>query len=169
MIVIGIDPGTRELGYGVVAKEEGHLRFVACGNLSVPSQDPLSLRLEQLYDELQEIIQKYQPQALAVERPFFAKNARSAIKLGEVLGIVALAAAKEGVPLSEYSPGQVKGAVAGYGAAGKRQVQRMVKDLLGLDQVPSPPDAADALAVAICHHHTAKLKGLMKGETVIPR
>ena len=154
VIVLGIDPGTQELGYGVVAKEEGRLRFVACGSVAVPSQEPLSLRLEQLYDELQEIVQKYQPQALAVERPFFAKNARSAMKLGEVLGIVALASAKNGVEVYEYAPGEIKGAVTGYGAAGKGQVQRMVQEILGLDKVPDPPDAADALAVAICHYAT---------------
>lgn len=152
MVVIGIDPGTRELGYGVVAKEKGHLRFVACGNLSGPSQEPLSRRLEQAYEGLQEIIQKWKPLALAVERPFFAKNARSAMKLGEVLGIVALASAKNGVEVYEYAPGEIKGAVTGYGAAGKGQVQRMVREILGLDKVPDPPDAADALAVAICHH-----------------
>lgn len=154
MIVIGIDPGTRELGYGVVAKGEGRLRFVACGNLSMPSQEPLPRRLEQLYEGLQAIIQKWKPLALAVERPFFAKNAKSAMRLGEILGIVALASAKEGVEVYEYAPGEVKGAVTGYGAASKGQVQRMVREILNLEGIPDSPDAADALAVAICHHMT---------------
>lgn len=163
MSVLGIDPGTRALGYGVVAKEEGCLRFVACGSVAVPSDEPLPRRLEQLYDGLQDLIEKYQPQALAVERPFFAKNAGSAMKLGEVLGIVALASAKHGVKIYEYAPNEIKRAVTGYGIAGKRQVQRMVREILSLDEVPDPPDAADALAAAICHHHAAKIKGLQKG------
>ncbi|MBI3989104.1 MAG: crossover junction endodeoxyribonuclease RuvC [candidate division NC10 bacterium] len=163
MIVLGIDPGLKVTGYGVVEGEKRGLRLVSCGRFDVSSEAPFPKRLHRLYLELGQLIEKHRPGCVAIERPFFAKNAQSALMLGEVVGVAILAAAEKELPVYEYSPQEIKGAVTGYGRAGKKQVQRMVKALLDLVNVPEPLDAADALAVAICHHHAAKIKGLQKG------
>lgn len=160
VIVMGIDPGGTATGYGLVEKDGSRLKLVACGQLSGPPQEPFPKRLHQLYRGLCGLITEHRPGCVAIERPFFAKNAKSTLRLGEVVGVAALAAAEYGLPVSEYAPLEIKGAVTGYGRAGKHQVQRMVKVLLGLSDAPEPLDAADALAVAICHHQVATLKGL---------
>lgn len=160
MIVLGIDPGPKATGYGVVEGDERGLRLVCCGRFDVSSEAPFPERLHRLYRELCQLIEKHRPGYVAIERPFFARNAQSTLMLGKVVGVAILAAAEKELPVYEYSPQEIKGAVTGYGRATKGQVQRMVKALLDLADVPEPLDAADALAVAICHHHAAKLKGL---------
>ena len=158
MIILGIDPGLKVTGYGVVEGETGDLRLVSCGRFDSSSEAPFPERLHRLYRELCQLIEKHCPGCVAIERPFFAKNAQSILMLGEVVGVVILAAAEKALPVYEYSPQEIKGAVTGYGRAGKKQVQQMVKALLALVDVPEPLDAADALAVAICHHHAKTLK-----------
>ena len=155
MRVLGIDPGTHVMGSGVVDEHRGELRYVSDGTFS-PSGE-LSERLKGIYDGLQEVIRAYSPEVVAMESPFFAKNAMSALKLGQVQGVILLAATHSSLPSVTYSPMEVKSAVAGYGKAAKAQVREMVKRLLGINQ-PLSLDASDALAVAICHIHTAGLK-----------
>jgi crossover junction endodeoxyribonuclease RuvC len=155
MLVIGIDPGTASTGYGLVREhDDGSLTAVDFGVISTPSQVVMPERLLQLYDRLQEIILRHRPQCGAVEKLFFQRNVRTAISVGQARGVALLALARAKVPLGEYTPLEIKQAVVGYGGADKVQVQEMVKAILGLEQLPQPDDAADALAVAICHLHS---------------
>ena len=151
MRVIGIDPGTVVMGYGVIEGEGDDIALVDYGALVSPERSPIGERLSYLYTNLLEIIRRHRPDALAVEQPFVAKNARSALAIGRAQAVAILAAAGEGIPTSEYTPTQVKQRVANYGASSKEQVQEMVRLQLGLAEVPEPNDAADALAVALCH------------------
>lgn len=153
-IIVGIDPGTAITGWGVVVERDGTPQALGYGVIRTPSTDPLSARLVTIYDELTELLQHYQPDAVAVEELFFSKNARTALSVGHARGVVLLTVAQFKASLFHYKPSQVKQAVTGYGAADKRQIQEMVKLLLGLDAIPQPDDAADALAVAICHLHS---------------
>ena len=155
MRILGIDPGTLVMGYGVVAEEQGELMHVADGTIA-PSGE-LPKRLRELYDGLQEVIRAYAPDAVAMESPFFSKNVVTTLKLGQAQGVIVLAATHSSLDSFSYTPMEVKSAVAGYGKAAKGQVREMVKRLLGIDALPSL-DASDALAVAICHIHTAELK-----------
>jgi len=155
MRILGIDPGTLVMGYGVVEEKQGGLTHVVDGTIS-PSGE-LAQRLRELYDGLQEMIRAYAPDAVAMESPFFSKNVVSTVKLGQVQGVVVLAATHAALDSCSYTPMEVKSAVAGYGKATKAQVREMVKRLLGIDG-PLSLDASDALAVAICHIHTAELK-----------
>jgi crossover junction endodeoxyribonuclease RuvC len=156
---LGIDPGTAIMGYGVVEStgKGGVLRAVAYGALTTSSADPLAVRLRYLHSGLGGLFATYAPAALAVESLFFNLNVRTALAVGHARGVALLAAAEAGVEVFEYSPQQVKGAVVGYGKASKEQVQAMIKTLLALEAIPRPDDAADALAVAICHVHSAAL------------
>ncbi len=149
--MLGIDPGTATLGYGVIAVESGRLTFRACGALNTPSTATAAERLLQLYDGLQALMETHRPSEIAVEQLFFAKNHTTAMAVGQARGVVLLAAAKEGLLVGEYTPMQVKQAVAGQGRIDKRRVQQMVRMILGLTFDPQPDDAADALAIAICH------------------
>ena len=149
MIVLGIDPGTAALGYGVVERN-GALRAVDVGCVTTSPDLPLGERLRVIHDALTELIETHRPALLGVERLFFSKNAQTAFAVGQARGVVLLAAAQHGVAVREATPNEVKVAVAGYGAADKEQVGRMVATILGLKAVPTPDDAADALAVAIC-------------------
>jgi crossover junction endodeoxyribonuclease RuvC len=149
MIVLGIDPGTAALGYGVVERN-GALRAVDVGCVTTSPDLPLGERLLAIHDALTELIETHRPTLLGVERLFFSKNAQTAFAVGQARGVVLLAAAQHGVAVREATPNEVKVAVAGYGAADKEQVGRMVATILGLKAVPTPDDAADALAVAIC-------------------
>jgi crossover junction endodeoxyribonuclease RuvC len=161
MLAIGIDPGTAITGYGVLKEEEdGSLTVIDYGVIETSARDSMPRRLVQLYKELKKIIDLHQPQSGAVEKLFFARNVRTALSVGQARGIALLALAEAGVDISEYSPNEVKQAVAGYGGADKHQVQSMVQALLELDQIPQPDDAADALAVAICHLHSARIRFL---------
>ncbi len=161
MLAIGIDPGTAITGYGLVREEQdGSLRVVDYGVIQTSPQETMPQRLVQLYKQLKDVISLHGPQSGAVEKLFFARNVRTALTVGQARGVALLALAEAGVALSEYSPNEVKQAVAGYGGADKNQVQSMVKVLLNLDKVPQPDDAADALAVAICHLHSARIRSL---------
>lgn len=162
MITIGVDPGTALLGYGVVSGTEDPA-MLEFGALETAADTPMSERLVTLYDGLVEIIERHGPDAVAVEQLFFARNVTTALTVGQARGVVLLAAAKQGVPVYEYKPNEVKLAVAGYGGADKRQIQEMVRLILGLEAMPRPDDAADALAIAICHvysHRMASTYGL---------
>ena len=160
-MTLGIDPGTAIMGYGLVASDGGSLRAIDYGALTTPSDLRPEERLRRLHERLCEIIAAHRPDAMAVEELFFNANARTAIAVGQARGVALLAAAQAGLRVHEYTPLQVKGAVAGYGRAGKEQVQLMAATLLALRTVPRPDDAADALAVAICHAHSARLVGLV--------
>lgn len=150
MILLGIDPGIADTGYGVVDSERGKLKCLAYGSIKTPAGLAMPERLIMLATELEQVIDLYQPQAAAVEDLFFAKNAKTAIVVGQARGVALLMLAKAGLTILEYKPAQVKQAVSGFGAADKLQVQKMVKLILGLEQIPKPDDAADALAIAIC-------------------
>jgi crossover junction endodeoxyribonuclease RuvC len=155
MLVMGIDCGTEYTGYGVVRGVGQDLRCMAAGVVKVSPRDPLPDRLRRIFHQLSVVIAEQEPDVVAIEEVFYATNAKSALKLGQVRGVAMLAAAAAGVPVAEYAPLSIKSAVVGYGRAEKVQVQAMVARLLNLDAPPEPPDVADALAIAICHIHTA--------------
>jgi crossover junction endodeoxyribonuclease RuvC len=160
MRVFGIDCGTEITGYGVVESDEEsrNPRLVCCafGSIRLAKQKSMPERLKQVFDELNSAIEQWRPEVVAVEEVFYSVNAKSALKLGQVRGVALLTVARMGLPLAEYAPLKIKSSVVGYGLAGKEQVQFMVARLLGLAEPPNPPDAADALAIAICHIHTAQ-------------
>jgi crossover junction endodeoxyribonuclease RuvC len=161
MLAIGIDPGTAITGFGVIREEQdGSLTVIDYGVIETSSKDSMPQRLVQLYQNLKNIIQQHNPQSGAVEKLFFARNVRTALSVGQARGVALLALAEAGVEISEYSPNEIKQAVAGYGGADKNQVQYMVRALLELEEIPKPDDAADALAVAICHLHSARIRSL---------
>ncbi|MEW5869488.1 MAG: crossover junction endodeoxyribonuclease RuvC [Chloroflexota bacterium] len=163
MLVIGIDPGTATTGYGLVREDEdGSLAAVDFGVILTPAGLPMPQRLLELYRRLTEILLLHHPQSGAVEKLFFQRNVTTAISVGQGRGVVLLALAQAGLDVEEYTPMEIKQAVAGYGGADKHQVQQMVRALLGLEQAPSPDDAADALAVAICHLHSAQARRLLR-------
>jgi crossover junction endodeoxyribonuclease RuvC len=177
MIILGIDPGTAIMGYGLVesgvvdsaprrqASTGGdNLRMLEYGALHTPANAPLFERLPMLYKGIMDLLAEYKPDGLALEQLFFNRNVSTALSVGHARGVVILAAAHSSVPVSEYTPLQVKQAVVGYGRATKEQVQAMVKVLLNMDHIPRPDDAADALAVAICHIHSAAFAKLVRGE-----
>lgn len=149
-VTIGIDPGTAILGFGIVAGD-GDSQLVDVGVIETPSDLPMPERLLILHDAVSDLLTRHRPNELAVERLFFARNVTTAIAVGQARGIVLLAAAQRGIPVFEYSPSEIKQAIVGYGKADKRQIQEMVRILLALDTAPQPDDAADALAVALCH------------------
>jgi crossover junction endodeoxyribonuclease RuvC len=154
--VLGIDCGTEFTGFGVVEQPEGgELRYIAAGCIRLPMRQPLARRLELVFAELQRLIHEHRPDAAAIEEVFYAANAKTALKLGQMRGVAMLAASSLGVQVAEYAPLAVKSAVVGYGKAEKQQVQHMVARLLRLEAPPDSADAADALAIAICHLHTA--------------
>ena len=156
MRVLGIDCGGAYTGYGVVEmRSGGRLVCLTCGAIKLSPRDPLARRLARIYDGLGALIVEHQPNEVAIEGIFYALNVKSALKLGQVRGVAMLAAAAAGLEVAEYSPLTIKSSVVGYGRAEKQQVQDMVTRLLGLDEPPEPMDASDALAIAICHLHTA--------------
>jgi crossover junction endodeoxyribonuclease RuvC len=169
--IVGIDPGSERTGYGCVETDGRRHRLVTCGAITAAAGDPFPNRLSRIYNELTSVLAKTRPDCVAVESVFHAINARSALKLGHARGVAILAAVEAGCGVVEYTPAEVKRAVVGYGRADKRQIQQMIKLLLGLDKPPSPYDAADALAVAICHLHSqaglsqAGLKARLYGKT----
>ena len=162
MRVLGIDPGTLTSGYGIVAEEDHKLFHVVSGGISPSAKHPFPKRLKKIYEELEKIIEKHRPNVVVVEDLFVSKNIKSALKLGHARGIAILAALNAGLPVFEYAPLEVKQAVVGNGKAEKKQVQMMVKTLLDLPKVPHPADAADALAAAICHIHSSRLREIVK-------
>jgi len=158
MRIIGIDPGTAITGYGVVESEGNRLRAVAYGVIRTRSDLPVAARLEKIHDGLKEVMSEHKPQAASIEKLFVSKNPAMALAVGQARGVSLLAAASMGLEIAEFSALEVKQAVVGYGKADKSQVQQMVKVLLGLQEVPRPDDAADALAVAICRLHTSRIE-----------
>jgi crossover junction endodeoxyribonuclease RuvC len=161
--VLGTDPGTAITGYGVVEGDADHLVAVTYGVITTPAHWPLAQRLQEIYRQLHALVSEWRPESAAVEELFFSKNARTALMVGHARGVVLLALADAGLTVHEYKPAEVKQSVTGYGAAPKQQVQIMVQHLLGLSEVPTPDDAADALAVAICHFHCARWRALATG------
>jgi len=164
MRILGIDPGTLHLGYGVIDEADGTMSMVACGVLSVSPKTSVELRLFSLYTKLSEIVACYQPDEVAIEEPFVAMNARTALAVGRAQTVAMLVATSQKLPIFRYLPAQVKQQVTAYGGSGKEQVQEMVKILLGLAEYPQPSDAADALAIAICHVHKRQLAKLLNQE-----
>ncbi len=156
-LVLGIDPGTATTGYGLVRESpDGSLEAVAYGTIQTPAGKPAHTRLSMLYGRLSELLLLHQPDDCAVEKLFFQRNISTALAVGQARGVIMLAISEAGLDLAEYTPNEVKQAVTGYGSAVKKQVQEMVRVLLSLPEVPRPDDAADALAVAICHMHTQR-------------
>lgn len=162
MIILGIDPGSRKTGYGIISKQGNRLIHVDNGAIFTQSAKDFPERLEKIFTGLSEIIAQYRPEVVAVEDVFLAKNAQSALKLGQARGAAIVAAVNVGLPVHEYTAMQVKQAVVGTGRAEKAQVQQMIKALLNLPEV-AQEDASDALAVAICHAHSAGINALLKG------
>lgn len=162
MIILGVDPGTATMGYGVLETIGNRSRALTYGVLETPKTAPAHERLLALYRGLQALCERYQPDALATEQLLFQTNRRTAIAVARAAGIALLVAAEQGIEWREYTPLQVKQAVTGYGSADKKQVQTLVQRLLGLESMPKPDDAADALAVAICHAHHAALNRLIQ-------
>ena len=159
-LVLGIDPGVSRCGYGVVRRDGSRFHAVAYGVIRTPPREELPTRLGTLLHELDALIGEYRPSALAVERVLFQVNARTAMSVGQASGLALALAGRAGVPVVQYSPNEVKLAVAGDGGAGKAEVQQMVTRLLSLAEVPHPPDAADALALALCHCWQAPLRAV---------
>jgi crossover junction endodeoxyribonuclease RuvC len=153
--IFGIDPGSIRTGYGCVDTDGSRHRLVVCGAIASKAGAPLPDRLARIHDELTRLLADARPQAVVIENLFHAKNVKSALTLGHARGVAVLAAVQAGLPVIEYAPAEIKQAVVGYGRAEKQQVQRMIMLLLGLDTVPTPHDASDALAVAICHAHAS--------------
>lgn len=162
MLVLGLDPGTAITGYGLVREVRGELSVVEYGAITTPAQLPEAERLLQIHRQLSTLISQNKPAAMAVEKLFFSRNVRTAMAVGQARGVALLTAAQAGLPVYEYTPSEVKQAIAGYGGASKEQVQQMVQLLLGLKEAPQPDDAADAIAVAVCHLHSTRLVGLLK-------
>jgi crossover junction endodeoxyribonuclease RuvC len=161
MRILGIDPGTATTGYGVVDEDsQGQLISVAYGTIITPASMAVEKRLLSIFDELKKLILLYKPQSAAVEKLFFYQNVTTAMAVSQARGVVVLSIAQAGLPFGEYTPLEVKQAVTGYGKADKQQVQQMVKALLNLESIPKPDDAADALAVAICHHNSSRFTQL---------
>jgi len=158
--IFGIDPGSLRTGYGCVESDGSRHRLIACGTIDAPRDASFPDKLLAIHDGLDALIARHRPDCVAVEDVFHARNVRSALLLGHARGVALLAATRAGVPVAAYSPAEIKRAVVGYGRAEKRQVQGMVKLLLGLDRPPSPHDVADALAVAICHLHNRPPAGV---------
>lgn len=157
MRILGIDPGTAIMGWGIVDETGGTLKMVACGALTTPAGMAQSERLLQLFNGLQELIEKYQPATCAIEELFFGKNVNTALTVGQARGVALLSMARAGIPIHEYKPLVVKQAVAGYGGADKKQMQEMVRLTLQLPAIIKPDDAADAVAIAICHAYTVPM------------
>ncbi len=151
MRILGIDPGTGILGFGIVEHEKGASKLIDAGVIRTPVHQPLAERLVTIHDELSELMNAHQLQALSVEKLFFARNVTTAISVSHARGIVLLLGQQRGIPIFEYTPMQIKQAITGYGKADKKQVQEMVRLLLGLRDVPKPDDCADALAAALTH------------------
>jgi crossover junction endodeoxyribonuclease RuvC len=164
MRILGIDPGTATTGYGVIEEDDkGNLVSIAYGTILTPANSRVEKRLLTIFNELNKIILLYSPNEAAVEKLFFYKNVTTAMAVGQARGVIVLALALAGLPVGEYTPLEVKQAVSGYGKADKQQVQQMVKALLVLEDIPKPDDAADALAVAICHNNSNRYSRIESG------
>lgn len=166
MRILGIDPGVAIVGFGVVDSDKGKNRLVKCGVITTPAHTQLSSRLNSIYLDLMELIATFKPEAIAIEELFFNTNITTGISVAQARGVILLACYQSGVPVYEYTPLQVKQAVCGYGRAEKKQVMDMVKRILNLQDVPRPDDAADAVAIALCHARSSTSLLSQKGNEV---
>lgn len=162
MKALGIDPGTATTGYGILDETGDTVKVIDYGCIKTSKNEPSQKRLEKICKDLKKIISKHKPNCVVVERLFFGNNAKTAMSVGQARGVILLAASQSGVDIAEYTPMEVKMAITGYGRADKKQVQQMVKRLLKLKVMPKPDDAADALAVALCHIHTDAFNSKIK-------
>jgi crossover junction endodeoxyribonuclease RuvC len=158
MLTLGIDPGTSLTGFGVIEESNNKLKLIDCGCINTTKIKSKEKKLLIIFQQLEKLLEKFSPKYVAVEKLFFSKNVKTALAVGEARGISLLLAAKNRIELAEYTPSEVKLAITGYGKATKNQIQYMVKNILGLKDVPKPDDVADALAIAICHLHSYRLK-----------
>ena len=161
MVIFGIDPGYAIVGCGIVRYEKNNFSLMGYGAITTDKDMPFNKRLKKIYDDLKELLHKFKPDAVSIERLYFNTNQKTAIDVAQARGVIVLAAANKGIKINEYTPLQIKQAVVGYGRADKNQVQQMVKMFLGLKEVPKPDDTADALAVAICHANSSSLGGVL--------
>jgi len=166
MIILGVDPGIATVGFGLIQASGSRQSLLRCGVIRTPAGIRLALRLKQIHDDVSELLDLYRPDAIAVEELFFNTNLKTGISVAHGRGVLILAGEQRNVPMFEYTPLQVKQTVAGYGRAGKKQVMEMVRRLLSMDEVPRPDDAADALAVAICHARVSQSLMNINGGTV---
>ncbi|MBE7045037.1 MAG: crossover junction endodeoxyribonuclease RuvC [Ruminococcaceae bacterium] len=157
MIILGIDPGYAIVGVGIIEYQGNHFRPIAYDAITTHASMATSLRLKTIYDDINYCLDRFKPDVVAIEELFFNSNAKTAIAVAQARGVLVVSATNRGIPVYEYTPLQIKQAVAGYGRADKSQVQHMVKSLLNLNAIPKPDDAADALAVAICHAHSSTM------------
>ncbi len=164
MRILGIDPGLSITGYGIIEITDQGLVCLGYGGIKAPSASVFAEKLLAIHQRLKDVIEEYQPDFCAVEDIFYHRNKKTAIVMGHARAVAILAAAQQDIPVSEYSPREVKMAIVGYGAASKTQVQAMVKNILKMPEIASPADAADALAVALCHYHRIKFKQLTDGK-----
>lgn len=153
--ILGVDPGIAIVGFGVIEYDNVNFKVVDYGAITSPAHTAVPSRLKMIYDDLTYVIEKYKPDEMAVEELFYNNNAKTVINVGQARGVLILAGENHNIPVFEYTPLQVKQGVVGYGRAEKKQVQQMVKNILGLHEVPKPDDTADALAIAICHAHAS--------------
>lgn len=165
MVILGIDPGYAIVGYGAVEYNRGRFRPLGYGAITTPAGVPLQKRLLEIHQDMLTLLDQFKPEAASVEELFFNTNVTTGIAVGHARGVILLALAQRDIPFFEYTPAQVKQAVTGYGRAEKRQVMEMTRSLLGLKKIPRPDDAADALAVAVCHGHSASSRMLIDGRT----
>ncbi|MFW5435116.1 crossover junction endodeoxyribonuclease RuvC [Paenibacillus apiarius] len=163
MRILGIDPGIAIVGFGFVDKQGSKVVPVQYGSIQTEATTAPEIRLLQVFEAAEQLLDKYKPDAMAVEKLFFNRNVTTAFSVGQARGVIILAAARRGISIAEYTPMQVKQAVVGYGKAEKKQVQEMVRIFLKLKEVPKPDDVADALAVAICHAHSSGLNDKLNG------
>jgi crossover junction endodeoxyribonuclease RuvC len=155
MRILGIDPGYAIVGFGIVETDGVHHQLVRCGAITTPAGVPIAKRLLQIADDMAELIRIFKPEQMAIEELFFSQNVTTGIAVAQARGVLLMTAERAGLPIAEYTPSQVKQAVVGYGRAEKKQVMELTKTLLGLQAAPKPDDAADALAIAICHARSA--------------
>jgi len=161
-VVLGIDPGTASTGYGVVLQTiSGNFKLLACGVIRTSPEQLMHYRLREIFEDIQNLIKEFQPDEVAVEQLFFGRNVTTAISVGQARGAALLAAALNDLPVSEYTPASVKQALTGYGNADKLQMQLMVRQILDLAEPPTPDDAADGVAIALCHLQTARYQALL--------
>ena len=160
MIIIGIDPGYAIVGIGVIEYKGNKFRTLEYNAITTPAGMPTTERLKKIYQEMEMYIDKYKPDSVAIEELFFNSNQKTAINVAQARGVLLVAVTNKNIPIFEYTPLQVKQSVTGYGRADKKQIQTMVKMILGLNAIPKPDDAADALAIAICHAHSNKINNM---------
>lgn len=161
-VVLGVDPGTAITGYGIVGQTiERDFELLACGVIRTAADQLMHLRLLELYEDFRKIIHEFRPDEIAIEKLFFGRNVTTAITVGQARGVILLAAAQSGQPVAEYTPAEIKQAITGYGNAAKPQIQAMVQRLLNLAEIPQPDDAADGVAIALCHLQNTRFSILL--------